>query len=445
MSSALWEAAFGQMAEALQSHLTGEEQAQLRLTAEESQFTRFNRGRVRQTGQVRDGQLQLTLMAGHRTCDRSIPFTGDKDTDWPCLKAGLESAREELPQLPEDPFQVVPEGAATSHDQYGGLLLEPTAVAAAVLTPLGDMDFAGFYSGGRCVRAYADSAGQLHWFETETFALDYSLFTSDGQAVKGIFAGDRWEMAAYHRQLEQSKEFFSRMQQPPKNVPRGSYRTYLAPAAVADLISMLSWGGISEAALRRSGGALRALQQGEKLLSPKLNLRENFRHGAVPRFNCWGEMAPMELSLIEAGRLQQTLVSSRTAREYEMPSNCAEAGEHLRSPEICPGQISEADILKTLDTGLYLSNLHYLNWSDRPQGRITGMTRYACFWVEQGEIVAPIANLRFDESLYRFWGSNLVDFTDQVVFIPEVGTYGYRDLGGIWTPGMIVEDFTYTL
>ena len=31
-------------------------------------------------------------------------------------------------------------------------------------------------------------------------------------------------------------------------------------------------------------------------------------------------------------------------------------------------------------------NLHYLNWSDNIGGRITGMTRYACFWVENGEI-----------------------------------------------------------
>ncbi|MEJ1932521.1 metallopeptidase TldD-related protein, partial [Nostoc sp. NIES-2111] len=86
-----------------------------------------------------------------------------------------------------------------------------------------------------------------------------------------------------------------------------------------------------------------------------------------------------------------------------------------------------------------------LNWSDRPTGRITGMTRYACFWIENGEIVAPIENLRFDESLYRFWGENLVDLTDFQEFIPEVGSYENRHIGGIMAPGMLVNDFTYTL
>ena len=102
-------------------------------------------------------------------------------------------------------------------------------------------------------------------------------------------------------------------------------------------------------------------------------------------------------------------------------------------------------ILADLDTGLYLSNLHYLNWSDRPTGRVTGMTRYACFWVERGEIVAPIANLRFDESLYRCWGDNLMALTNTVDFIPDVDTYKSRQLGGSWVPGLLVEDFTYTL
>jgi predicted Zn-dependent protease len=86
-----------------------------------------------------------------------------------------------------------------------------------------------------------------------------------------------------------------------------------------------------------------------------------------------------------------------------------------------------------------------LNWSDRPTGRITGMTRYACFWVEEGEIVAPISNLRFDASLYDFWGDNLLAVTDFAEYIAAVDSYGGRSLGGDLVPGMLIQDFTYTL
>ena len=94
------------------------------------------------------------------------------------------------------------------------------------------------------------------------------------------------------------------------------------------------------------------------------------------------------------------------------------------------GTLPADQILTQLDRGLYLSNLHYLNWSDRVGGRITGMTRYACFWVEAGEIVAPIQDLRFDDSLYAFWGENLEALTESQELIPEIGTYEARSLGG---------------
>jgi predicted Zn-dependent protease len=180
-------------------------------------------------------------------------------------------------------------------------------------------------------------------------------------------------------------------------------------------------------------------------LSNAFDVKENFQRGLVPRFNELGEMAAPELPLIEKGVLVNTLVNSRTAKEYQKTANGANSYEALRAPEINPGNLRFEEILPSLDTGLYVSNLHYLNWSDRPTGRITGMTRYACFWVEGGEIVAPIENLRFDESLYRFWGENLVDLTNFQEFIPEVGTYESRQLGGSMVPGMLVENFTYTL
>ena len=34
------------------------------------------------------------------------------------------------------------------------------------------------------------------------------------------------------------------------------------------------------------------------------------------------------------------------------------------------------------------------------------MTRYACFWVEGGEVVGPIKDMRWDESLYDAWATN---------------------------------------
>lgn len=442
----LLETTFQHLVDALMHQIQADEHLVVRLTAESSQFTRFNQAKVRQTGLVTDGTVSLTLMREQRTGSYDVPFTGHKSTDWPLLQQALEALRQEVPQLPLDPYLVLPSGDAHSHEVHLGQLLDPKDVASALLPVVQGLDFAGMYAGGWMIRAYADSVGQQHWFATETFALDYSLFTPIGQAVKGMFAGSQWDAVAYAEKLDASKHQLARlMATPPKTVERGQYRTYLAPAAVAELIGMLSWGAVSEGSMQRGGSALATLQRGEKQLSHQFTLMETFQRGAVPRFNELGEVAPVTLPIIEAGQLKNTLVNSRTAKEYNKTANGAASGEYLRSPEVSPGTLNPSDVLSALDTGLYLSNLHYLNWSDRPNGRITGMTRYACFWVEQGELVAPIENLRFDESLYHCLGDRLCHLTNSQEFIPEVETYDHRKLGGMWVPGILVEDFTYTL
>lgn len=443
------DAAFNAVLSAVSDQLQPEEAFTLELTAEQSQFTRFNRAKVRQTGIVTDGALEFTLMSSASGSDRrsfrTVPMTGDRTIDVHHITEALASLREELPQLPVDPYLVLPHGDATSREVHQGKLLAADELAAALLTPVADLDFTGIYAGGSMIRAYGDSAGQNHWFATDSFTLDYSLFTADGQAVKGTVAGREWDAAAYAAKLKESRIQLERMAIAPKTLEPGQYRTYLAPAAVAEFMSMFSWGAVSESALQKGGSALGRLRRGDASLSPKFVLKENFSHGLVPRFNDLGDVAPPSLTLIEDGQLKNSLISARTAKEYNLESNGAAGWEGLRSPEILPGQLPTSDVLNALGTGLYVSNLHYLNWSDRPTGRITGMTRYACFWVENGTIVAPIKNLRFDESLYQCLGEQLVELTDTQEFVPEVGSYEHRDLGGIWTPGILVNNFTYTL
>ncbi|HEY9619668.1 MAG TPA: metallopeptidase TldD-related protein [Crinalium sp.] len=439
------EASFEQLVNGLLTELKPEEFLTMGLTGEQTQFVRFNRAKVRQTGCITDCQITLTLMHDQRVASRDFPLTGDRPLDYHEALAALEDLRQEVPQLPVDPYLVLPAGEATSREIHTGKLLDPNNVVAAILPEAAGLDFAGIYAGGAQLRAYADSVGQKHWFSTESFSLDYSIFTASDQAVKGTFAGSHWDANAYTAKLAESKLQLERMVQPPKSIPKGQYRTYLAPAAIAELVSMFSWGGVSESALQQGNSAWGPLQRGEKLLSPAFTLKENFSRGLVPRFNELGEIAPIALPLITNGQLVNTLVSSRTAKEYGKLANGASSGEYLRSPEIAPGSLPHADILTALDTGLYVSNLHYLNWSDRPTARVTGMTRYACFWVENGQIVAPIENLRFDESLYRCFGENLIALTETQEFAPEVGTYDHRQLGGSWVPGVLVEGFTYTL
>ena len=210
-------------------------------------------------------------------------------------------------------------------------------------------------------------------------------------------------------------------------------------------MNMLSWGGLSEASIRQAESPLRFLRNQEQSFSSKLQLSEDFRGGESPRFNTEGELAPEFLPLVEKGKLVNALVNARSAKEYGVPSNGALRSESLRAPSVAAGTLCDEDVLAALGTGLYLSNLHYLNWSDQARGRITGMTRYACFWVEEGKLVAPIENLRFDDTIFRLLGSEVIDFSAKRTYLPDTGSYYHRAIGGAWMPGMLAANMRFTL
>ena len=132
----------------LNTQLHSDEQFTLRLQGEISQFTRFNHSRVRQTGIVRDGTLQLKLISRQRTSSIEFSFTGEVEIDLAQTQAALESLRLELAHLPIDPYLVLPTGAATSHEVHRGELLPTAEVVQNLLPVVKGLDFTGLYAAG---------------------------------------------------------------------------------------------------------------------------------------------------------------------------------------------------------------------------------------------------------------------------------------------------------
>lgn len=446
-------ALFDWLAEAAFATLKPGEELNLNLSAEDQRYIRFNDSRVRQATAVAQRHLALTFQSGGRRVVFSFDLTGQPEQDGATLLSLIERARAEVLVLPEDPFLVPLRNNGTSASHHPGHLPEIAGLLERIAGSTAGTDFTGFLASGPQIRATRNSAGQNHWFATASFFLDYSLFTVNGsgenKAAKGLYAGRAWDQGRFEAAIAGSRERLALLKRDSRPVPPGGYRVYFAPAAVDELLGMFSWGAVSYGAWKKGDSALQKLIEGEAEFSPRFNLSENFGLGLSPPFNSLGEAAPEHLPVIEHGRLKNLLISSRSAMEYGVASNAAEpegwAGEGLRSPEIGAGELAEADILRALGTGLYVGNLHYLNWSDPRNARLTGMTRYACFRVENGEIVAPIRDLRFDESLYRIFGSELEALTQDSEVQVAVDTYGRRALGGSRVPGILVRDFRFTL
>ena len=435
---------FNAVADAVLADLHKGEELTLNLSAEETLFVRFNNNRVRQNTDVSQISLSLRLQSEGRTVEKTRTLSGSLDADHGAVARLLQACREEALVLPADPNQVPIANNGTSRDDFTGALLAAQDVVGAVVGPAAGADLAGLYAGGVVIRANRNSRGQSHWFATETFFLDYSLYNGT-LAAKGSYAGSRWSDADWAANLARTQSLLALLGRPQQNVKPGGYRTYLAPRAFADLVGMMGWNALSAAAWKQGRSPFKKLMEKEAQLSPLLTIDENFELGLTPRFNGLGEVSAEKLSLIAQGELKNLLVSSRSAKEYGLIANGAADGEAPRALDVKCGKLQEKDVLKEIGTGLYLSNLHYLNWSDPVSARVTGMTRYACFWVEGGEIAGPIKDLRWDESLYQALGPKLVALTSHAEIDPATDTYFQRALGGSRTPGALIDGFTFTL
>ena len=416
-----------------------------RLSAEDSDFIRFNKSAVRQATGVKQVSWSLSLVHGTRRIDASISLSGRLAEDRDTLRGLVESVRAGIADVPEDPFLLVETAPQTSCAERPGKLPDAARVIDEVLAAGRGLDLVGFHAAGPIHKGFANTLGVRHWHTVESFSLGWCLYHDRDKAVKTTYAGPEWSSAAFESKMAFAREQLARLGEAPKELKPGAYRALLSPAAMTEILGMLSWAGFGLKSRNTKQSALIRMADQGATLSPLVTLSENTAEGIASGFQGEGFVRPARVPLVEGGRLATPLVSPRSAREYGVPTNGANAGETPESLDLGAGALPEAQALSALGTGLYIGNLWYLNFSDRSACRLTGMTRFASFWVEGGRIRAPLNVMRFDDTAYRILGENLEALTAERDLVPETNSYGERSTESMRTPGALVRDFALTL
>ncbi len=430
--------------------LQGTETLLATFCGESSDFVRFNRARVRQAGSVNQASLRLTLVDRGRRLHSTLTAAFDLEVDRAAIAAAIAAMRAELPSVPVDPLLLYATRVASSNRERSGRLPDAEEAVDCVIRAAGGDDLVGIFASGPVFRGFANSLGQRNWHRVDSFQLDWSIYLSGRQdvkdkAVKSTFASETWNAQEVARRIAAVREQLPFLALSPRAIEPGQYRAFLAPAAVDDLIGMLSWDGVSARSQRTRQSALQKLVDAEATLSAAVTLRENTAEGLAPSFDETGFPKPAQVELIAGGRHAGALVSARTAKEYDTAANGANEEESMQSADLDGGALPIAESLAALDQGILVGNLWYLNYSDRASGRITGMTRFATFWVERGRIVAPLNVMRFDDSIYRLLGSELKALTHEREWIQSRSTYGQRSVESSRVPGALLSNLTLTL
>ena len=435
---------FGELAQNLDRALRPGEAYTLDFDAEETDFVRMNRGKVRQPGHVEQRYADLRLLRGARHASHLLSLTGDLAADLRMFAAALDKLRDVIPQLPEDPHLLLPDTVVSSRSERSDTMPAAEAMIDALLTRANGHDLVGILAAGPVYCGFANSRGQRNWHATTTFNLQWSLYHRADKAVKSSYTGLAWRDDELAAKMAQAVEQLALISRPPKTLAPGKYRAYLPPAALQEVADMLEWDGFSARALETQQSPLAKMRASARL-DPRVSISEDIAGGVAPNFQADGFTRPGAVPLIVDGALAGALVSPRTAREFDLVTNGANGSESPEALSMAGGDLPARDALTALDTGLAIGNLWYLNFSDRPACRMTGMTRFATFWVENGQIVAPVDVLRFDDTIYRMLGDNLEALTAERELLLEANTYGSRALSSVTLPGALLSEMNFTL
>ena len=436
---------FKKVSEYLFNSLESNEILILNFDAEQTDFVRFNHAKIRQAGNVDQATLTLSLVYKRKSLNSVIRLGLDYQKDSVLLLRTLYYLRREIPELPQDPYLMYERNLNSFDRETKNKSLDSFNITDSILQGCHSLDMVGILSTGAIMKGFSNSLGQFNWHESQSFNFDWSMYTDTGKAIKQNYSDQVWDQNIFSSLLDESKQKLQVIDNKEQTIQPGEYRVYLSPSALNEIVDMLSWGGFSYKANKIGSSPLHLMMKGEKKLNKIVSFTEDLTNGISPKFHSDGFIKPDTTELIINGEYKSSLISPRSALEYSVNHNAAEYYESPVSINLKEGVISNDNILATLKDGIYISNLWYLNFSDLNNGRITGLTRFGCFKVSNGEYQGPINTMRFDETVYNIFGDKLIGLTNNKQLLIDSSTYEERSTHSSTIPGAIVEDFKMTL
>lgn len=434
---------FYTLSERLFSKIKNTELLLCNFEGENSDFVRFNHNKVRQAGNVVQQSLSINLIRERKQSSGSIELSGHLDSDITNANRLLDCIRRQLECLPEDPYLNFAEKISNTEHKHSNSLPKTTDMVDQILTSAVDLDLVGILANGEIYNGFSNSMGQRNWHSSNTFNVDWSCYLQADKAVKNNYSGFIWDNKKLSAYMDETRTQLKAMSKSPIILKPGCYRAYIAPGALNEIIGMMSWGGFGLKSHRTSRTPLIKMITENKSLSTSITLTEENDRGLIPDFTESGFILPKKVCLIDKGFYKNTLSNARSAKEYSEKTNCSD--EFPQSINLSAGTLASDQILQKIDKGLYINNLWYCNFSDRNNCKITGMTRFACYWVQNGEIHAPINVMRFDDSVYDLLGENLIELSENKELLFDPSSYHKRASASAILPGALVSDLSLTL
>jgi predicted Zn-dependent protease len=433
----------------------GASQAEATVVVTNSALTRFTRNAIHQNVAQRKYLLNLEVVVdGKRRGSMALNSLGDADID-ESLDRVLKIARVSTPDpdfvsLPE-PREIAPlseifnkkTAEVTPEDRVEGV---QALIDAALDHDKRVRWSTGAYSTESGTYAVANSLG----VEAETAYARASVDivtkagkNEDGSGYSARFSRDVGEFDFEAMARKAAEDAVNGIA--PDLIPIGEYEAVFTPATLSTFTGFMGQLGFSARAYQ-DGYSCLTDRIGSQVFDEKLTIHDMGR--SLETFNAMpfdGEGVPKgTLRLVDGGVPENLCYDSYTALKdgvestgHALPKSGRFFFRGMPLPlnmVVEPGEATVEEMIEDTKRGVYLTRLHYVNAIRRDLAVISGLTRDACWLIEDGEVKHPIKVMRFTDSVIR-----VMSGIDAIGGESTVGILPYETL-----PAVKVSSFRFT-
>ncbi len=403
-------------------------EAQVAYNAGRQLNTRFGQNAITQNMATHSESLRLYLANGRRHGSSVTNKLDDAS-----LRALVRRARDIVAAAPEDPecmplpgpqaYPAVPRrffdaaAAVTPADLARGVR-QAVALAAAE----------GYTAGGlshlACrTAALANSHGLLVTDTVSDASFSVTVHGPHGSASAARTCNSPAQLDC--AQIAETAVTAAAAAQQPRDIEPGDYTVIFEPEAVADFIAFMAWN--LQARPAAEGSTAFSGKLGSRMFGDNISLTTEIDVPDLPAC-AFGEagLPVHRTAWIESG------VVKRLHHDRYWAQQQGTAPDVSLYPLFMAGEDRDVtDLVAQCERGLLVRRLWYIRYVDRKEMLLTGMTRDGVFLVENGSVVCPVINLRFNES--------------PIVFLQNaVALSRPRRVGGVMVPAVLSESFTFS-
>jgi predicted Zn-dependent protease len=402
---------------------------------------RFARGSATTNGYRSSLRVKVESRFGKRS--GAVSVTGLDDN---ALDEAVSRSEVMAQSAPENP-ELLPPPGPQSYPSGAGYDAETVAVRAdrlaAETKPVIDeaarrnVDVTGYGAAGHRFDAMATSAG-LFAHDRQTGA----EFTVSARNREGTWSGwagvsetrfGRLDIARLGRRAIDKAAYSA----PPVRLEPGKYTVILEPSPVSDLVgSMLRFMNARPADEGRSffsakGGGTKI---GEKLFPDDVTIFSDPDDRVAPERVFGDDGLPQRRTVWVENGVLRNLVYSR----FWAQQKGREPISRSRSFVMAGGPTSIDDMVRATKRGVLVTRLWYIRVLDPQKLVLTGLTRDGNFLIEDGRIVGPTLNFRFNESPIAMLANVLA------IGPSERTRGGETEVSAVSAPTLLVKDFTFS-